>query len=101
MPILRLTDGQKRLLLSLHGVRRHKRLLLEEARWQAGWPRRLLGSVELSAILAEPRTGTGHSSILRTPSPDRVPVPALFATGFPCSKQQISESAKEDDLVCR
>ena len=28
MPILRLADGQKRLLLSLHGVRQHKWLFV-------------------------------------------------------------------------
>jgi len=31
MPILRLTDGEKRILLSLHGVRQHEWLFLGEA----------------------------------------------------------------------
>lgn len=31
MPILRLTDGEKRILLSLHGMWQHERLLLGEA----------------------------------------------------------------------
>lgn len=31
MPILRLTDGQKRLLLSLHGVWQHEWLLVAQA----------------------------------------------------------------------
>ena len=31
MPILRLIDGEKPSLLSLHGVRQHKRLFLGEA----------------------------------------------------------------------
>ncbi len=61
----------------------------------------IYGSVELSAILAEPRTGTGHSSILFTPSPDRVPVPALFATGFPGPKQQLTRVQRRNEVVCR
>src|SRR5215831_10238058 len=32
MPILRLPDGQKRLLLSLPGMRQHERVLLRQAR---------------------------------------------------------------------
>jgi len=53
MPILRLADGQKRLLLSLHGVRQHKWLFLGNVALSRGDDDRSR-SMELSAPLAEP-----------------------------------------------
>ena len=90
MPILWLADGEKRILLSLHGVRQHKWLFLGEARSQTGWLPRFRDLWNSLRYWQSHGQGRGTRRSYSPHPADRVPVPALFATGFPSPKQQIN-----------
>src|SRR5579864_1927284 len=101
MPILRLTDGQKRLLLSLHGVRRHKRLLLEEARWQTGWLPTFTDLWNSLRYWQSHGQGLGTHRSYSPHPPIECPSRRFSLPDFQVPNSKLTRVQRRNELVCR